>query len=209
MMRFTLDARPVVASTTSLRPAGPPPPLPAVFTSSNADRDFASTPTGPPLVRRGRSRTPPRSVPISESVDVGDNGHAQYRIDAGVEIDTNTGNGAILVDNEVDAVAGADTNIMSVVDAGIDALFRELDDVQSTLVDAGDPRLLGATSVLDVRLRSHIGVHLEITTTATSGSAAGRVPTPLGGPLPAPMVELDSDFVSDTACSRFSSHGDT
>ena len=50
---------------------------------------------------------------------------------------------------------------------------------------------------------------LEITTTATSGSAAGRVPTPLGGPLPAPMVELDSDFVSDTACSRFSSHGDT
>ena len=53
---------PVVAFTTSLRLAGPPPPLPAVFMSSNAGRDFPSIPTGSLLVRRGRSRTPPRSA---------------------------------------------------------------------------------------------------------------------------------------------------
>ena len=184
-MHSTPPARPVVEATTSSRPAGPPPPQPAVFTPSNADRELPSFQAGLLLVttttsRRGRSRTPPRSVPSSEPVDVEANDRAHCCIDAGVEIDRNTGNEAILVGNEVNATASVDPNILSAIDASIDALFEELDDDQPT--------------------SSHIGVHLEMTTTAISGSEAGLVPTPLGGPLPEPLADSDSDYVSDTAC---------
>ncbi len=194
-MHSTPSARPVVEATTLSRPAGPPPPQPAVFTPSNADRDLPSFQAGPLLVttstsRRGRSRTPPRSVPSSEPVDVEANDRADRRIDAGVEIDRNTGNEAIRVDNEVNATASVDPNIMSAIDASIDALFQELNDDQPTL----------NTPVLDVLLSSHIGLHLEMTTTAISGSEAGLVPTPLGGPLPEPLADSDCDYVSDTAC---------
>ena len=162
MMRSTLHLRSVIASTTSSRPAGPPPPLPAVFAPIVADRDVRSFPVVPLPVtsstsRRGRSRTPPRYVPVAESVHAEANGRAHRRIDVGDEVDTGVGLEAILVDNEVDADAVANTDIVDAVDVGIDALFAELDDVQSALVVADDPRSLGSTPALDARLNSRVG----------------------------------------------------